>query len=148
MSWSRKKSKGTTKYKIQGRTTSSDFEYEIYNKIRDILPRKCVVEYEAEKIPYVTEHVYKPDFIITKADGSKVYIETKGAGRSWTPTVMQKMLTVRDQHPDKDIRILFYRDAEFGNRRKDGTRKKQSEWATEKKFKFAIKELPEEWITE
>lgn len=111
-----------------------------------MLKRGDQVEYETEKLDYTTSHVYIPDFIITRKDGTKIYIETKGNGRAWTHQVRQKMLAVRDQHPDLDIRIIFYKDGEFGSKRKDGSRLRQSDWATKYKFTFAIGDVPEDWI--
>lgn len=137
-----------TKQKIGRKVVKNPFEYKTYLAIKEVLPRKFTVEYEMEKLPYTIDHDYIPDFIITKSDGTKMYIETKGGGRAWTPQVMQKMLAVRAAHPGIDIRIVFYRDGEFGNRRKDGSRKKQSEWATQNGFVFAIKDFPEDWLNE
>ena len=56
------------------------------------------------------------------------------------------MLAVKNQWPDLDIRFLFYSDGEFGTRRKDGSRQRQSEWATKNGFPFAIREVPDEWL--
>lgn len=58
------------------------------------------------------------------------------------------MIAVKAQHPDKDIRIIFYRDGEFGNRKKNGLRTKQSEWAKKNGFIFSIREYLEEWFNE
>lgn len=126
----------------------NDFEHKIHLQIKEYLKRGDTVEYEAEEIPYSIDHVYVPDFIITLKSGQKIYIETKGNGRAWTPQVMQKMLAVRAQNPELDIRIVFYKDGEFGARRKNGSRQKQSDWATRHKFQFAIGDIPEEWINE
>lgn len=56
------------------------------------------------------------------------------------------MIAVKQQHPDKDIRIIFYRDAEFGKRRKNGSKTKQSDWATKYKFPFTIREIKGDWF--
>ena len=136
--------------KIGNKTTKNPFESSTYAKLAGLAP-EYVVEYESTKIPYVTEHVYIPDFKVgrkTKGDGpSFFFIETKGNGRSWTPQVRKKMLAVKDQWPELDIRILFYSDGEFGTRRKDGSRQRQSEWATKHGFPYAIREVPEHWLT-
>lgn len=136
------------KQKIGRKVVKNPFEYKTYLAIKEVLPRKFSIEYETEKLPYTINHDYIPDFIITKSDNTKMYIETKGNGRAWTPQVMAKMIAVRAAHPGIDIRIIFYRDGEFGNRRKDGTRRKQSEWATQNGFQFSIGVFPEEWLNE
>lgn len=134
--------------KIGKRTVKNPFEYQIYKQLVDLAPPYSTVEYEVEKLPYTIDHVYIPDLILTKKDGSKLYIEVKGNGRAWTPAVMQKMLKVREEHPDLDIRIVFYSDGAFGARRKDGTRQRQSDWATRHKWPFSIGSIPKEWINE
>lgn len=89
------------------------------------------VKYETEKIPYVIAGHYIPDFIITTPMG-KVYIETKGHFR---PEAKRKMVAVKKQHPELDIRILFYRYS-----------KPYERWATRHGFKFAFEHLPDEWL--
>lgn len=128
--------------------TRNEFEQKILLQLKDLAKRGDTIEYEAEKLPYTTSHVYIPDFIITRKDGTKIYIETKGNGRAWTPQVMQKMLAVRAQNPDLDIRIIFYKDGEYGSRRKDGSRQRQSDWATKHNYTFAIGDVPESWFNE
>lgn len=58
------------------------------------------------------------------------------------------MIAVKKQHPDKDIRILFYADGKCGPKRKNGSFMRQSDWATKNGFKFAIRYIPREWIEE
>lgn len=62
-------------------------------------------EFETVKLHYVlpsTRHTYTPDFIL--ANG--VIIEVKGR---WVAADRQKMVLVRKQNPDRDLRILFDR---------------------------------------
>ncbi len=106
------------------------------------------LEYESEKFRYTTEHNYLPDFKITTKKGTTFYLETKGNGRAFDHSVRVKMINVRDQHPELDIRILFYSDGKIGPKRKDGSFMKQSDWAQKNKFQFAIREIPEEWLDE
>lgn len=58
------------------------------------------------------------------------------------------MIAVKEAHPDKDIRIVFYSDGKIGKTRKNGTFMRQSDWAVKYGFKFAIKHVPIEWIDE
>jgi hypothetical protein len=120
---------------------------EAYDAIRAILPRGAIIEYEPEKLKYVIQYEYKPDFVVTLKDGRKIYIETKGAGRQFDDAVRRKMVAVKEQHPDKDIRIIFYRDADFGRRKKNGLKTRQSDWASKVGFPFTIREYKEEWFS-
>lgn len=110
--------------------------------------KKVKFEYETEKLEYTVAGRYIPDFIIRTKDGNKIYIETKGNGRSFDGPVRRKMVAVKKQHPDKDIRIVFYADGKIGPKRKDGTRLTQGEWATKNGFKWAIRTIPESWLDE
>lgn len=92
---------------------------------------KCKYKYEEEKIPYVLARHYIPDFIITTATG-KIYIECKGYLR---PEHKAKMVAVKRQHPEMDLRIVFYT-----------LKEKDIKWATRHGFKFAISDIPEEWF--
>lgn len=82
----------------------SEFEKDIARQLR---LRKIKFEYEKEKIPYtkVTYHNYVPDFIIHTKSGKKVYIEAKGI---WVFADRYKHLLIRRQHPELDIRFVFY----------------------------------------
>lgn len=126
-----------------GKKTKNPFESSTWLKLKTLFPK---TEYESDKYPYTTEHKYIPDFKVTRDDGSVFYIETKGNGRSWTPQVRQKMLMIKEQHPELDIRFLFYSDGAFGTKRKDGSRMTQSQWAEKHGYTYAIKDMPEDWL--
>lgn len=134
--------------KIGNRYVKSNFEWEMYNKLKDILPKGATIEYEADQIPYVTQHVYIPDFTITFRDGRKLFIETKGNGRQFQWDVRNKMVAVRDQNPELDIRIIFYADGRISGskQRKSGEYFRQSDWAKKNRFLFTIREVIEEWF--
>lgn len=62
------------------------------------------------RIPYVvpaTNHLYNCDFALKKKDGTIMYVEYKGR---WEFSDMEKHRLVQQQHPEKDIRIIFERD--------------------------------------
>lgn len=105
-------------------------------------------EYETEKLHYTIEADYIPDFILITKGGRKIYLETKGGGRSFDAHTRRKMIAVKQQHPDKDIRIVFYSDGKCGPKRKDGTFMRQSDWSKKYGFKYAIKDIPEKWLEE
>lgn len=111
-------------------------------------------EYESIKIPYLVparEAKYIPDFPIP---GTNILIEGKGhwgGGRfggikQASAEQRQKMLLLREQRPDLDIRIVYERAA---TKIYPGSPTTNSEWATTHGFKFADKgTVPESWIKE
>jgi predicted nuclease of restriction endonuclease-like RecB superfamily len=94
--------------------------------------------YESENLPYTIQADYIPDFVVTRQDGSKLYIESKGWLR---PEDKKKMTQVRKAHPDLDIRILFQRNNRF-------TRSKTTYgmWADKIGYQWAVGEIPREWL--
>ena len=57
-------------------------------------------EYETLKLNYTLSSVYTPDFIMPNG----VILEAKGY---FKPEDRRKMLAVKKQHPDLDIRLVF-----------------------------------------
>lgn len=98
---------------------------------KQIGKRKLKFKYEAEKIPYVLAGHYVPDFIIETEHG-KIYVECKGYLRK---EAKAKMVAVKRQHPNLDIRILFYEK-----------RKSQIRWAERNSFLWAVEKIPNEWF--
>lgn len=104
------------------------FELKTYNFLKK---KKVKFKYEGERIPYILYCDYINDFPIETPLG-KIYIETKGYLR---PEDKRKLVAVKKQHPEKDIRILFYR-----------RNLKYIKWADRNGFKWAIGVIPQEWI--
>ncbi len=107
---------------------------------------KVKFEYETEKLSYTITANYIPDFIVTTRSKRKIYIETKGNGRSFDGASRRKLMAVKAQHPDLDIRIVFWSDGKFGATRKDGTRQTQMGWAEKNGFMAAVREIPDAWL--
>ena len=57
-------------------------------------------EYECQKIPYIIEHTYCPDFTLPNG----VILETKGL---WEADDRRKILAVKRDNPQSDIRMVF-----------------------------------------
>lgn len=104
------------------------FETRIYKQLKRA---ESIFTYETEKIPFVLARHYIPDFIIQTPLG-KVYVECKGYFRA---DDKRKLLAVKRQHPNLDIRILFYAFQESYVR-----------WASKNRFKYAIEKVPKEWL--
>ena len=104
------------------------FETRIYQQLKNA---KVPFKYESERIPYVIASHYIPDFILSTRLG-KVYVEAKGYLR---PEHKRKMVAVKRQHPELDIRILFY-----------SRNKNFIKWAEKNGFRYAIEKIPTEWL--
>lgn len=92
---------------------------------------KVKFEYETEKLPYVVAGHYIPDFIIETIHG-KIYIEAKGYFRR---EAKAKMVAVKRQYPNLDIRIIFYKP-----------NKAYARWALKHKFPYSFETIPESWL--
>ena len=105
-----------------------------FEKKIDLQLRRAKVQftYEGEKIAYILARHYIPDFIIITPLG-RVYVEAKGYLR---PEHKAKLIAVKKQHPNLDLRILFYADT-----------KKNTKWASKNGFKFAVGTIPKEWLS-
>lgn len=111
----------------------------------------CIFEYESERLTYVVEHKYTPDFIVTKKDGSKMYIEAKGR---WTGGDRSKIKEVIRQNPGIDLRIVF-----TNPHAKIGKKDTYAKWCdrgviingnrkNRYKIKWASTRVPKEWLKE
>jgi hypothetical protein len=103
--------------------------------------RGIIYTYEPCKLPYTVERNYIPDLLI-----GDMYIEVKGYFRQ---DAQRKMKSIRDQHPDLDIRFLFQRAAstvQGAKLRKDGTKMTCGEWADKQGFKWAEGNVPDDWL--
>lgn len=101
--------------------------------------RGVKVEYETTKIKYVVPeslHTYTPDFVLPNG----IIIETKGR---FTTADRKKHLLVKKQHPHLDIRFVFQRPQ---NKINAGSKTTYIDWCNKHGFKYAEKEIPDEWL--
>ena len=96
--------------------------------------------FETIKLPYREEknRTYTPDFPV----GTKIIIETKG--RFLTSDRM-KMLQVKKQYPEYDFRFVFTNSKAKISKVSQTT---YGRWCQKNGFKYADKEIPQEWIEE
>lgn len=113
--------------------TRNEFERKLEKQLKR---SKVPFKYESEKIPYVLAGHYTPDFILDTPLG-KIYIEAKGYFR---PEHKRTMRAVKKQHPEMDIRLVFY----CLETNKQG--QKYAKWATRNGFRYAFETIPKEWI--
>lgn len=97
-------------------------------------------KYETLKLPYrvCKNHKYTVDFPVTNT----IMIETKG--RFLTADRM-KMLEIKKQYPDLDIRFVFTNSKQRISKVSMTT---YAKWCENNGFKYADKLVPQEWIDE
>lgn len=106
----------------------NDFEKKISRQLKK---RKIKFEYETERIPYVLKGNYIPDFIIETELG-KIYLECKGFFRIED---RRKLAAVKQQYPNLDLRIVFYR-----------LNKQYIKWAEKHKIRWSVGSIPNDWL--
>ena len=80
---------------------TSKFRSQLEQRVATLLMTLGVsYEYESEKIPYIIQHHYTPDFVLP----NHVYLEAKGY---WAPEDRRKVLAVKKDNPDMDLRMVF-----------------------------------------
>jgi len=99
--------------------------------------------HHTDKVPYVVEHKYEPDFV-----KDRILIEAKG--RFWDHAEYSKYIWIRKSLPDTmELIFLFqkpYAPMPGAKKRKDGTKRTHAEWAEANEFKWYSEEtLPEEF---
>ncbi len=98
--------------------------------------------FEDSRINYVRpepQRVYTPDFTIVRANGSQLYIETKGYFRAEHRT---KMRHVKRCNPNLDIRIIFQKNLMINKK----TGFSYCKWAKKNSFPCAVGTIPKEWL--
>tara|TARA_Y100001963_G_scaffold21699_1_gene28079 strand:+ start:8133 stop:8480 length:348 start_codon:yes stop_codon:yes gene_type:complete len=93
-------------------------------------------EYESNWYPYVTQHKYTPDFKV-----GDIYLECKGY---FKPSDRSKMLAVKRDNPDLDIRFIFQAPNNKINKRSKTT---YAKWAEKHGFPWcAYYAIPLSWL--
>lgn len=114
------------------------FEVKLWNSLKPTGRAK----YEAEKLDYKLFCTYLPDFTLIAKDGHKIFIEGKG---KFDATARRKMRAVKDQHPEIDIRIVFYNASA---KMRKGSNTTNAEWAAKNGFECADSNIPKKWLKE
>lgn len=106
---------------------------------QDLKNRGVKYEYESLKLKYTrpqSEHTYTPDIILPNG----LIIELKGR---LTVQDRQKMILVKKQHPDLDIRFLF---SNSRTKISTGSKTTYAMWCEKNSFPFCDKHIPDEWL--
>ena len=107
------------------------------DRISKLLDKKNVpFLYEVQKFDYVTESKYTPDFFLPNG----VIIEAKGF---FKPSDRRKMLAVKKQNPELDIRFVFQRN----NTLTRTSKTTYGAWAEKHGFEWCLyPDIPESWL--
>lgn len=121
----------------------SKFEYKEFKKASK---NSSIVHNDRKKkgavaLFYTSEKKYYTDFIYIKSDLSRMFIEMKGYLK---PSDRTKMISVKDCHPDVDIRLVFQQDNWLSKKHSS----RYSDWAQRNGFPFAIGSIPRTWLEE
>ena len=77
------------------------FRSKLEEKVADLMNELGVLyEYETTKLSYTIPHNYTPDFVLPNG----VVLEAKGY---WSPSDRRKVLAVKRDNPDIDLRMVF-----------------------------------------
>ena len=107
--------------------------------------RNIPYQYEENKLVYTVpqrQATYTPDFYVTTRSGKVIIIETKGR---FVTADRQKMLLVKEQHPDLDIRFVFSNPNTRISKKSQTT---YAAWCEKHGFLYVAKVAPEEWLNE
>ena len=115
----------------------SGLEEKIATQLKD---RGIEVGYETTKIKYRVEKdcVYTADWQLPNG----IIVESKGL---FVTSDRMKHLYIQKQHPHLDIRFVFSNSRVKINK---GSKTSYGDWCTRHNFKFADKQIPEEWLNE
>jgi hypothetical protein len=95
-------------------------------------------EYESTKVPYTIQHNYTPDFVLP----NHVYLEAKGY---WAAEDRRKILAVKKDNPDIDLRMVFQSPYNKISKRSKTT---YAQWCDKHAIPWtAYHEVPLDWLT-
>ena len=122
----------------------SNWEYELHTGIFNQWA------FHTEKVPYIVEHNYQPDFI-KQIDGKTILLEAKG--RFWDHSEYNKYVWIAKALPENtELVFIFaspYAAMPAAKKRKDGTKFSHAQWAEKNKFRwFSEKSFKETFTTQ
>ena len=81
--------------------TTSKYRSKLEERLATLLTTLGIsYEYESEKVSYTIQHHYTPDFVLP----NHTYLEAKGY---WDAADRRKILAVKKDNPDMDLRMVF-----------------------------------------
>lgn len=131
-------------------TPRNDFEVAVGGQLAaagveyDYEPLKVPVNIPAREAKYIPDFVPRRCNIIVEAKGRFGGVGKHGDEKS-SAAARQKMVLVKAQHPELDIRFVFQN---ANNRIYKGSKTTYAKWADDHGFKWSHKTIPNEWIKE
>jgi hypothetical protein len=98
-------------------------------------------EYESLQLKYIvpaSDHTYHPDFVLPNG----IILEAKG---EFDAADRKKMLLVKEQHPDLDIRMVFMN---ANGKIYPGSKTTNAVWCENHGFPWAHRVVPASWFSE
>ncbi len=120
----RRKSASRGPSKTKTPKLKSKFEKRFYE---EVTRRGLVFDYEAETLPYRLDLVYKPDWKVH----DRLFLETKG---KFDYAERRKILAVRRDNPDKEVRLVFMRNQKLGK----GSKMTYGEWCDKHGIQWSV----------
>lgn len=102
--------------------------------------KKGKVGYEITRLPFVSSHKYLADVTLSWSSGRTIILEAKGYLK---PSDRSKMLAVRRDNPEMDIRFVFQRAS---NKIRKGSSVTYGDWATKNNFMWCEGVPPKSWF--
>ena len=120
-------------------TKTSKFRSQLEKRIATLLTTLGVsYEYESEKVAYTIQHHYTPDFVLP----NHTVLEAKGY---WDPADRRKILAVKKDNPDLDLRMVFQAPYNTISKKSKTT---YAQWCEKHDIPWtAYHEIPIEWLT-
>ena len=119
--------------------TTSKFKSKLEERLATLFTTLGVIyEYESEKVCYTIQHHYCPDFVLP----NHVYLEAKGY---WAPADRRKILAVKKDNPDMDLRMVFQAPYNKINKNSKTT---YAMWCEKHDIPWtAYHDIPIDWLT-
>lgn len=103
------------------------------------------VEHETERLAYVKQHEYIPDFTLPNG----ILVEVKGWTPGWASGADRaKLLLIMEQHPEIDLRIVWSSTRFANGLIRSGAKTTNNEWAARQGIPTAVGTVPVEWLEE
>jgi len=113
----------------------SQFELSLARSLKE---KNIPFEYETKRLTYIPDpKTYTPDFYLPETD---IYVEAKG---ELSKPDRVKMILIKKQHPELDIRFVFMNAR---NKIYRGSKTTYADWCIRHGFDWSEKNIPAEWL--
>ncbi len=118
---------------------TSKFRSKLEERISNLFDELGVIyEYESSKVAYTIQHHYVPDFILP----NHIHLEAKGY---WDAADRRKILAVKKDNPDLDLRMVFQSPYNTISKKSKTT---YAKWCEKHNIPWcAFHTIPIDWLT-